>query len=188
MVPGFNHNIKHKGRVFHIQTEDSGAKNPHIITHLFVGGNILASKKTTYAEIVGQHEFENTVRSMMEEQHKQMLRNLINGVYDEAETGAVHHLDGPAPLNTDPSVQSPSTSMMAGQTAHPGRPADGVGTMVPIVPSFGAPQAQPAIPTVQEITAEQVRTDTIFGEDLISEKSLDEVILSYLAEDLADLD
>jgi hypothetical protein len=29
---------------------------------------------------------------------------------------------------------------------------------------------------------------SIFGEDLISEKSLDEVILSYLAEDLADLE
>src|SRR5690606_34821597 len=35
MIPGFNHNIKHKGRIFHIQTEDSGPKNPHIITHLF---------------------------------------------------------------------------------------------------------------------------------------------------------
>jgi hypothetical protein len=28
--------------------------------------------------------------------------------------------------------------------------------------------------------------ETLFGEDLISEKSLDEVILSYLAEDLGD--
>ena len=35
----------------------------------------------------------------------------------------------------------------------------------------------------------QLRNDgaeTLFGEDLISEKSLDEVILSYLAEDLGD--
>ena len=44
-VTGFNHNIKHKGKVYHVQTEDSGVNNPHIITHLFVGGNILASKK-----------------------------------------------------------------------------------------------------------------------------------------------
>jgi len=44
VVPGFNHNIKHKGRIFHVQTEDSGPKNPHIITHLFVGGNILADR------------------------------------------------------------------------------------------------------------------------------------------------
>ena len=52
MVQGFNHNIKHKGKLFHIQTEDSGRENPHIITHVFVGGNILATKKTSYADIV----------------------------------------------------------------------------------------------------------------------------------------
>ena len=49
MIPGFNHNIKHKGRIYHIQTEDSGPKNPHIITHLFVGGNVLASKSDAQA-------------------------------------------------------------------------------------------------------------------------------------------
>ncbi|MGZ3447656.1 MAG: hypothetical protein ACXU88_18380, partial [Myxococcaceae bacterium] len=51
-VSGFNHNITHAGRVFHVQTEDSGVNNPNIITHLFVGGNILASKKTSYAELL----------------------------------------------------------------------------------------------------------------------------------------
>ena len=49
MVVGFNHNINYKGRVYHVQTEDSGIGNPHLITHLFVGGNILASKKSSYA-------------------------------------------------------------------------------------------------------------------------------------------
>lgn len=191
MVPGFNHNIKHKGQVFHIQTEDSGVQNPHIITHLFVGGNILASKKTTYAEIVGHDQLENTVKSMMEEQHKQMLRNLINGVYDQVETGTAYHLDGPAPLNTDPRVQSPGTGMMAGAVAHAGRPVD-----VPAVAAQGGVKVQttPAINAAAAAAAPMIivpdepAQNTIFGEDLISEKSLDEVILSYLAEDLADLD
>ena len=83
MVVGFNHNIKHKGKMYHIQTEDSGLENPHIITHLFVGGNILASKKTSYADIVGAENLAQVVRELMEEQHKEMLRNLINGVYDD---------------------------------------------------------------------------------------------------------
>src|SRR5687767_11602479 len=99
MIPGFNHNIKHKGRIYHIQTEDSGSKNPHIITHVFVGGNIIASKKQQYADLVGKPDYERTVRSMMEEQHKQMLRNLVNGVYDQVETSTAYHLDGPAPVN-----------------------------------------------------------------------------------------
>jgi len=51
---GYNNNVRHKNRVFHIQTEDSGIKHPHIITHLFMdGGRILKSLKTSYAEHVG---------------------------------------------------------------------------------------------------------------------------------------
>ena len=194
MIPGFNHNIKHKGRVFHIQTEDSGQKNPHIITHLFVGGNIIASKKTTYTEIVGQPNFEVTVRSMMEEQHKAMLRNLIHGVYDDADVANSYQLDGPAPLNTDPKIVSPTTNLMAGNSAHAGRPATspppgGVATTTPPpvavrLPPPSADAAKTLIPTAHA----DRNNGSIFGEDLISEKSLDEVILSYLAEDLADLD
>src|SRR5512140_3706852 len=81
-VSGFNHNITHAGRVFHVQTEDSGVNNPNIITHLFVGGNILASKKTSYAELLKAENLQELVRQLMEDQHKQMLRNVVNGVYD----------------------------------------------------------------------------------------------------------
>src|SRR5512134_741143 len=95
-VTGFNHNIKHKGKVYHVQTEDSGVNNPHIITHLFVGGNILASKKTSYADIRNAENLADVVRELMEEQHKEMLRNLINGVYDNVESvsGSKHYQPG----------------------------------------------------------------------------------------------
>ena len=198
MVPGFNHNIKHKGRIFHIQTEDSGPKNPHIITHLFVGGNIVASKKTQYADIVGQQDYEKTVRSMMEEQHKQMLRNLVNGVFDMVETAPAYHLDGPAPMNF--TAVSPTTTAMAGGSAYKGLPSQAksggentpaAGAVVSSQPTAGAsPEVAPrnAPPTPAANDSREPRQTTIFGEDLISEKSLDEVILSYLAEDLADLE
>jgi hypothetical protein len=52
MLVGYNHNIGYKGEVFHVQTEDSGINTPHIITLLYRGGNILSSKKTSYADIV----------------------------------------------------------------------------------------------------------------------------------------
>src|SRR5205823_6554456 len=76
-VTGFNHNIKHKGKVYHVQTEDSGVSNPHIITHLFVGGNILASKQTAYLDILKAENLPDLVKEMMEEQHKEMLRNVF---------------------------------------------------------------------------------------------------------------
>lgn len=83
MVPGFNHNVMHKGQLFHIQTEDRGEKAPEIVTHLFIGGNILDSKRTSYADIAGAENLEEIVREMMEEQHKNMLRDLKAGQYDE---------------------------------------------------------------------------------------------------------
>ena len=81
-VVGFNHNVSYKGKVFHIQTEDSGLPHAHYITHLFVGGNILASKKTSYAEQADAADVTKAVRSLMETQHKDMLRKLVAGGYD----------------------------------------------------------------------------------------------------------
>jgi hypothetical protein len=97
MVPGFNHNVMHKGRMFHIQTEDSGLKNPHIITHLFVGGNILSTKKTSYADILSSAHVDDVVREIMEEQHKSMLRELKRGVFDPPEERAAAAVPETAP-------------------------------------------------------------------------------------------
>jgi hypothetical protein len=80
---GFNNNVKHKGRVFHIQTEDSGIKHPHVITHLFAdGGRILKTTKTSYAEHIGAPNLQETVRQLMQEQHKAMFIALRDGQYD----------------------------------------------------------------------------------------------------------
>ncbi|WP_234022894.1 hypothetical protein [Sorangium cellulosum] len=69
--------------MFHIQTEDSGVRHPHIITHLFAdGGRILKTTKTSYAEHVGQASLAETVRGMMKEQHKAMFIALRDGLFD----------------------------------------------------------------------------------------------------------
>src|SRR5438105_972990 len=109
MVPGFNHNVKYRGGIFHCQTEDSGIGNPHIITHLFVGGNILATKKTSYADIVKTDRLEEVVSELMQEQHKEMLKKLLSGQYDSAielRSAGAAHLNGPAPLNQEEGGQN----------------------------------------------------------------------------------
>jgi hypothetical protein len=80
---GYNNNIRHKDRVFHVQTEDSGVRHPHIITHLFMdGGRILKSVKTSYAEHLGVDKMADVVQRMMKDQHKAMLVALRAGEYD----------------------------------------------------------------------------------------------------------
>ena len=174
MVVGFNHNIKHRGKMYHIQTEDSGLDNPHIITHLFVGGNILASKKTSYADIVGAENLAQVVRELMEEQHKEMLRNLINGVYDDVDVAYAQQAQAyqPGQIHAD----GRRVELKAGVAM----PASAARAPREVPPEVAAARGEPA-PALRGEGAE-----TLFGEDLISEKSLDEVILSYLAEDLGD--
>jgi hypothetical protein len=83
MVLGFNHNIVYKGETFHVQTEDSGVKNPHIITLLYRGGVILCSKKTSYADILAMENLESVVEELMKAQHKELMRRLKSGEFDE---------------------------------------------------------------------------------------------------------
>ena len=82
MVVGFNHNFRYMGEVYHIQTEDSGLKSPNIVTLLYQGGTILASKKTSYADITKIDNLEKVVEELMKEQHKDMLRKLKAGEFD----------------------------------------------------------------------------------------------------------
>ena len=83
MITGFNHNIKYKGLIFHVQTEDSGEERAHIITHLFIGGNIIISVKNSYKNVVNAPQMRTVVKSMMEQQHKSVLKGLLNSKYDE---------------------------------------------------------------------------------------------------------
>jgi hypothetical protein len=83
MVFGFNHNVRYKGEVFHVQTEDSGVAAPHIITLLYKGGVILASKKTSYADILKIENLDAVVEELMKDQHKAMMRCLKAGELDQ---------------------------------------------------------------------------------------------------------
>lgn len=82
MITGFNTNVRYRGRVFHVQTEDSGHSRPHVISHVYHGGTILASERRDYAEHLGHEDLPGMVRRLMEEQHKVMVSRLKGGDYD----------------------------------------------------------------------------------------------------------
>lgn len=83
MLVGYNNNITYKGKVYHVQTEDSGVKNPVIVTLLYFKGSILASKKTDYSHLIGSKDIKKNVRELMKMQHKTMLKELIAGKYTD---------------------------------------------------------------------------------------------------------
>jgi len=83
MLSGFNTNVSHRTVLFHVQSEDSGRNHPHIITHLYHRGTIIASEKSSYADQLGADDLPNVVKELMEKQHKAVLRRLVSGQFDD---------------------------------------------------------------------------------------------------------
>lgn len=114
---GYNTNVRHKGKVFHIQTEDSGVTRPHVITHLFAdGGRVLKTAKTSYAELVGADDLPAQVKKLMQDQHKGMFVALRDGQFDGQFEPAPSHATPAAPLTSAAAVV-PSTPVIAAEPA-----------------------------------------------------------------------
>jgi len=224
---GYNTNVRHKGRVYHIQTEDSGLAHPHIITHLFAdGGRIVASRKTSYAQHVGDEGYAAIVKKLMQEQHKALFIALRDGVYDRDLDPPVASVAPPPSSPTSSEASAPVVEALPLVPPAPRAPsfdidaleraAAAIGAGAPATleatppehaatlpgtatsPGTSAPlTAEPALPAGRyQSTRPAVRAERVgpaldstedapmFGGDLLTERSLDEVILSYLAEDL----
>jgi hypothetical protein len=91
MLSGFNHNLKYKGKVYHIQTEDGGKENPQIITHAFLGGVILDTVRRSYGDLLAKPHWQDTLRERMKAQHLEEIRKLFAGAFEaRAETPPEH--------------------------------------------------------------------------------------------------
>jgi len=161
MLSGFNTNLRHRGVLFHVQTEDSGLANPHIISHLFHGGNILVSRKSVYREMLESDGLTDVVREMMETQHKDMLRSLIRGDCD----GPITERLGPEVFQ-DVSVETEAVLEEAD-----------IEELEPEVEAVFV-EPEPAAPPPSESSKERIAR--AFGDGVVTQKPLDEVVLDYL--------
>ena len=198
MQLGFNTNFRYRDVVFHVQTEDSGRANPHVITHLFHGGNILASVKSDYSDLLVADDLESAVRKLMETQHKAMLKQLSRGEFD----GAISERLDPELFRAE--TASPGGAVAAPDPESPRRPratsetgssatdrTPGPGHRTPnrppaVVASTSTPAAARASAERTAVNPERRDTSSglarVFGERVVSEKPLDEVVLDYLVE------
>ena len=107
MITGFNTDIKHNEKVYHIQTEDKGLQNPYIESLVYVGGEILASKKTSYAEQAGAGVDEKWIGSLMEQQHRTMIAAIKRGRFDIDTTKSTARPTMSQPLPVPTAVEPP---------------------------------------------------------------------------------
>ena len=114
MITGFNTDVKHKNRVFHIQTEDKGDANPCVESLVYVGGEILATKRTSYAEVVREGGDDHAVQDLMEQQHRTMIAAVQRGRFD-GPNGSVQVPEGmaltpPAPFDKNEETAAPGAA------------------------------------------------------------------------------
>ncbi len=88
MITGFNTDVKHRGVVYHVQTEDKGVGNPLIETLIYKGGEILGSRRLPYGELVAGHD-EAAITKLMEDQHKGMIMEVKRGRFAPADDHTV---------------------------------------------------------------------------------------------------
>ena len=173
MITGCNTNVLYRGKQFHVQTEDSGRANPHIISHVYHGGTIIASEKSEYGDRVDTEELDIKVRAQIEFQHKSMLKRLTSGALD----AVIKERLGGSGAAAKPSPPQVSKASVAKSKASGGKPAGastaGADTAAAIDVERPAPDTKPILAS---------ESAPAFGNSLDSEKPLDEVILEYLVD------
>jgi hypothetical protein len=159
MQSGFNTNIRHRGTLFHVQSEDSGRGRPHIITHVYHGGTILASEKSSYADRLEEKDLDGVVRALMEAQHKAVLRRLVGGDLD----AVIRERLGPAALGEAPGEPGPEAAVTKPEVTD-------------------LLDDEPPAPVAAEPAPAPVAAKPASAPAPGHEQPLDEMILSYLVE------
>jgi hypothetical protein len=82
MISGYNTDVRHRGLVFHVQTEDKGASNPCIESLVYYGGQVLRRKRSEYTSLLEQGEGRDAILALMERQHRQTIGEIRTGKLD----------------------------------------------------------------------------------------------------------
>jgi hypothetical protein len=82
MITGYNTDVRHGEVVFHVQTEDKGISNPFIESLVYVGGQVLASKRASYAEMIAEGKEDKDIVAFMDHQHRTMIAAIRHGKLD----------------------------------------------------------------------------------------------------------
>ncbi|MGE3465666.1 MAG: hypothetical protein AB7J13_01930 [Pyrinomonadaceae bacterium] len=83
VIAGFNTDIDHDGTVYHVQTEDKGAPAHMIMTLVYDKGTILASKRSTYEDLLNGNFNEGLLAERLGRQHKLMCAAVKGGRINE---------------------------------------------------------------------------------------------------------
>ncbi len=83
MISGFNSDIDFQGTVYHVQTEDKGLDTPIILSLVYSRGEILASKRSPYDDLISAGFNEGELNERLQRQHKLIIAAIRAGRIDD---------------------------------------------------------------------------------------------------------
>lgn len=81
MLKGYNSDINVKGRMYHVQSEDWGLKNPFLVSRVFHNGAVVKTFKISYEEALrGQPQRTlEILAGALQRQHSDIVDRLMTG-------------------------------------------------------------------------------------------------------------
>jgi hypothetical protein len=79
VITGFNTDIEHDGVIYHVQTEDKGLDAPIILSLVYAGGTILASKRSPYEDLIAEGFSDEALAERLKRQHRLICAAIHSG-------------------------------------------------------------------------------------------------------------
>lgn len=181
MITGYNTDVRHGEMVLHVQTEDKGLANPFIESLVYVGGQVLASKRASYAEMLAEGKEERDIVALMDHQHRTMIAAIRHGKLDaklSALTASRQTGQFAAIVETPPAGLSPVGNRVMPPASMPPLPQMQPPPPPPALETGGETLARPAVAAAPPPPPPLVsRTGP---RPAVPERTLDQVILEYL--------
>lgn len=79
---GFNTEIKHKGTLLLVQTQDKGLKAQYVESLVYASGKLLVSRKTFYTPFLNNPHLGAKIREIIRKQHQKIIEEISAGKFD----------------------------------------------------------------------------------------------------------
>jgi hypothetical protein len=116
VITGFNTDVEHDGVIYHVQTEDKGLQTPFILSLVYTGGAILASKRAPYNDLIASGFSNEALAERLERQHKLICAAVHAGRIEElkrlGERDTAKLPPAPKPAEPEPVEAAPPEEAM----------------------------------------------------------------------------
>ena len=97
MITGFNTDIEHDGVIYHVQTEDKGLDTPIILSLVYAGGTILASKRAPYQDLIAEGFSDEVLAERLKRQHRLICAAIHSGRINDLKKMSGRVKEAPSP-------------------------------------------------------------------------------------------